>query len=79
MSKELVFDGWWEGQAEYSCDECHKTEYFLFSDEEDAKNSRKHRKSLKEDYGWIFTKVDGEYKDFCSEACRNKYIRKNTI
>lgn len=79
MSKELVFDGWWEGRAEYSCDECRKTESFLFTDEEEAKDSRAHRKSLREDFGWITTKVEGQWRDFCSESCKNKYIRENTI
>ena len=79
MSKELVFDGWWEGQAEYSCDECGKTEYFLFTDEEEAKDSRAHRKALREDFGWITTKVEGQWRDFCGESCKNKFIRENTI
>lgn len=77
--REITFDGWWEGQVEYYCDQCRKCESFLFSDEEEAKNSRGHRKSLKEDCGWIFTKIEGEFHDFCSEKCHLEWIRRNTI
>lgn len=79
MSKELSFDGWWEGHAEYTCDNCGKTECFPFTDEEEAKDSRSHRKALRDDYGWITTKVEGQWHDFCCEACKNAWIRKNTI
>ena len=77
MSKELEFDGWWEGDAVYSCDCCHKESRYPFTSEEEA-NSYQPRNELKS-RGWIFTKVNGQWKDFCSEACRNKYIRLNTI
>ena len=77
VSRDLNFDGWWEGEAVYSCDCCHKTESFRF-DREDI-DSRAHRKELREKKGWILTKVNGEYKDFCSEDCRNRYIRNQTI
>lgn len=76
MSRDLEFDGWWEGEAVYSCDCCHKSERFRF-DSEDI-DSRSHRAQLRKQ-GWITTKVDGQWKDFCSEKCRNAYIRKNTI
>lgn len=79
MARELIFTGWWEGQAEYTCDCCGKAMYFDFDDEDSAKASRAQRKSLREDYGWITTKVDGIWRDFCSEPCRNRYIRKNTL
>lgn len=46
MSRELEFDGWWEGRAVYSCDCCHKTESFRF-DSEDI-DSKAHRKELRE-------------------------------
>lgn len=79
MSKDLNFDGWWEGTAEYTCDNCGNSEYFPFTDEDEAKDSKTHRKALREEYGWITTKVNGYLKDFCCESCRNQYIRKNTI
>ena len=77
MAKELSFDGWWEGEAVYSCDCCHKTVSFRFSDEDEAKNSKPHREQLRK-RGWILTKVNDRLHDFCSEGCRNKYIRNNT-
>lgn len=79
MSKELEFDGFWEGNACYTCDCCHKTIKFRFDCEEDAKDSRTHRKILREKEGWIFTKVNDFFCDFHNEDCRNKYIRANTL
>ena len=76
MSRELEFDGWWEGEAVYSCDCCHKSERFRFdSDDIDSKG---HRAQLRKK-GWITTQVNGKWADFCSESCRNHYIRRNTI
>ena len=54
----------------YSCDCCGKDVSFPF-DSEDI-DSKAHRKELRERLGWITTKVDGEWHDFCCEACRNK-------
>lgn len=79
MSRELMFDGYWEGEVEYTCDCCHKVVKFRFDDEESAKNNNGQRKALQRKRGWIFTKVNGHFVDFCSEDCRNAYIRKNTI
>ena len=58
------------------CDCCGKDISFPF-DSEDI-DSKAHRKELRERLGWITTKVDGEWHDFCCEACRNKYIRDTT-
>jgi MYM-type zinc finger with FCS sequence motif len=74
MSRELEFTGWWEGNTVYSCDNCHQSEEFPF-DSEDI-DSRAHRTELRKK-GWNCTKVNGEWKDFCSEKCRNDYIKKN--
>ena len=71
--RDLEFSGYWEGEAVYSCDCCGKDVSFPF-DSEDI-DSKAHRKELRERLGWITTKVDGEWHDFCCEACRNKYIR----
>jgi hypothetical protein len=75
MSRDLEFTGWWEGDAVYSCDCCGKSEPFAF-DSEDI-DSKAHRAELRK-RGWNFCKVDGEFRDFCSERCRNQYIRNNT-
>jgi len=77
MSRELEFDGYWEGEAVYSCDQCHKREKFRF-DSEDI-DSKAHRRELREKKGWITTKVNGKWYDFDSEQCRNKFIRMNTL
>ena len=76
MSRELVFDGWWEGEAVYTCDCCHCTQKYRF-DSEDI-DSKSHRSDLRSK-GWQMVKVNNVWRDFCSEACRNKYIRNQTI
>lgn len=76
MSRELEFDGWWEGEVVYSCDCCGKRAKFRFDCEDiDYAEQRSELRSR----GWIFTMVNGRWKDFDSEKCRNKYIRDNTI
>lgn len=77
MSRELEFDGYWEGEAVYSCDCCGHSERFRF--DSDEIDSKKHRAELRTKKGWITTKVNDEWKDFCSENCRNKYIRQQTL
>ena len=77
--QDFEWDGYWEGAVPYSCDTCGKTIRFRFDSEESAKNYRRHRRILKEDEHWIFTKVNGKWIDSCCERCRNEYIRKNTI
>lgn len=77
MSRELNFDGYWEGDAVYSCDQCGKESKRFRFDSEDV-GSKRHRAELREQ-GWITTKVDDKWHDFCCESCRNKYIRTQTI
>ena len=72
MSRELNFTGWWQGDAEYICDECGRSEEFPF-DSEDV-DSKAHRAELRK-RGWNVTKVGGEWRDFCCEKCRNEYIK----
>ncbi|MBQ4120677.1 MAG: hypothetical protein IJD35_01545 [Clostridia bacterium] len=72
MSRELEFTGWWEGDAVYRCDHCGNEESFEF-DSEDI-DSKEHRAILRREKGWITTKVNGQWKDFCCERCRNQYI-----
>lgn len=76
MSRDLEFTGYWEGNAVYSCDCCNSCIEFPFEDE--IIDSKAHRKVLRDKYGWITTKVSGRWRDFCCEACRNKYIRTMT-
>ena len=80
MARELEFDGYWEGNIRYSCDcaNCKKVVKIRFDSEEGAKDYKAERDILKKQ-GWNTTKVNGNFRDFCSEGCRNKYIRDNTI
>lgn len=78
MARELEFDGYWEGEAIYCCDNCDSKKRFRFGSEDDC-DSKAHRTKLREKHGWITTKVNNQWKDFCSEDCRNSYIRKNTL
>ena len=78
MARELEFDGYWEGSARYTCDCCGEIFRFRFDSEEEANDYKGQRDFLKKK-GWIFTKVNGNWCDFSSETCRNKYIRNNTI
>ena len=80
MSRELEFDGYWEGQACFTCDGpgCRNRAKFRFDSEEEAKDYKGQREQLK-GMGWIFTKVNGRFLDFCCESHRNDYIRKNTF
>jgi len=77
MSRELEFDGYWTGDAVYSCDcpVCKNSESFPFDSEEVG--SKEHRAKLRKQ-GWLTTQVEGQWYDFCSESCRNKFIRANT-
>ncbi len=80
MGRELDFGtGYWEGDVVYSCDCCKKRVRFEFWTEDEANDAKRQRAALQRKRGWIFTKVNGEWKDFCSEKCRNQYIREKTI
>lgn len=78
MSRELEFDGYWEGDAVYSCDNPNCREHARFRFDCDEIDSKGHRAVLHKQ-GWITTKVNGDWKDFCSEKCRNQYIRTQTF
>lgn len=79
MSRDLDFDGWWQGDAVYTCDcpGCTKSESFRF-ESEDENDAKEHRRILRQDKGWNTTKINGKWYDFCCETCRNKAIRLKT-
>jgi hypothetical protein len=79
MAMEFDFDGYWEGDVVYQCDNCKNTHRFPFTSEEEAKDYRNQKSILTDKYGWTSTKVNGRWHDFCSEECRNRYIRLNTL
>ena len=78
MSRETHFDGWWEGEVEITCDGCHKKHLVFHCDDEDDFKNYAREKAAKQKEGWITTKVNGQFAEFCSEDCRNAYIRNNT-
>ena len=78
MRDDLEFDGYWEGNVPYRCDNCMKTELFRFTSREEAFDYKGQQAQLR-DKGWIFTKVNGVWRGFCCEKCRNAYIRRNTL
>ena len=80
MARELEFDGYWEGAACYTCDchDCKKAIRIRFDSEEEAKNYKTQNDFLRAN-GWMHTKVNDSWRDFCSEPCRNRFIRQNTI
>lgn len=75
MSRELEFDGYWEGNEVFTCDTCGKTAKFRF-DSEDV-GTKEHSAELRK-RGWLLTKLNGVLFDSCCERCRNEYIKKNT-
>ena len=75
MSKETHFDGWWEGTIEVSCDYCNRRHLrFDFATEEECKDTERIKRA-KQREGWITTKVDGQWFEFCGYDCRDNFIR----
>lgn len=57
------------------CDNCSATEEYEFDDcHPDYQGAQEHIRDL----GWTSTKVHDIWRDFCSEKCRNEYIKENT-
>lgn len=77
MSKDIEWsDTYGVGEIVCTCDGCHKAEErFQFEDNEP--NYRAFQKKLYQK-GWLACKVNGYWKDFCCDACRDGYIKRNT-
>lgn len=73
MSRELQFDGYWEGEAVYTCDNCHKTEAKFRFDSEDV-GSKEHRAELRKQ-GWKTTFLGGKWYDFCTDRCMIQFVK----
>lgn len=74
MSKEVdwgVIHG--EGDIVCTCDECGNEHLVPFEDQQ--VDYREAQRAI-EDEGWGSCQVNGEWKDFCCETCRNNYIKK---
>lgn len=75
MSKEIEWSPFYgEGEIVCYCDQCRKEERFDFDD--NAPDYESAQKELHE-IGWNTLKANGKYYDFCSERCRNKYVKEN--
>lgn len=67
-------DTYGEGEIVATCDNCGKEERSdTFTDNEVDYRSFQ-RELFKK--GWISTRVNYRYKDFCCEKCRNDFIKK---
>lgn len=76
MSMEPEFTGYWQGDVVYTCDNCHISQESFEFDDEDIDYKSFNAELRKK--GWLTTKVNGQFADFCCERCRNEYIRKMT-
>ena len=76
MSKEVEWGQiYGEGDVVCTCDYCGNTARFPF---DDSSPSFKDAQTRLMAMGWTSCKVNDQWRDFCHELCRNKYIKKNT-
>lgn len=76
MSKEVEWGQiFGEGDVVCACDNCGHTLRFPF---EDSTPDFRGVQTRLFEMGWTAIKVSGVWQDFCSEYCRNQYIKKNT-
>ena len=74
----MNFDGWWQGTIDISCDFCHKRHLvFNFYTESEAKDYEREKRAKKRE-NWITLKSNGHLFEFCSEKCRNNWIKQQT-
>jgi hypothetical protein len=62
-----------EGSIVCECDQCGEQELIDFDDGPDFRAAQEELKEM----GWISRKIDGEWYDFCSEACYYDWIKEN--
>ncbi len=65
-----------EGEIVCTCDNegCCEEERIEF--DENFPDYQMAQKEI-EELGWVSSNINGKQKDFCSEACRRKYLEKN--
>lgn len=74
MSKEIEWSELYGvGTIVCTCDNCSAEEKFDF---EDNNPNFKAAQNLLRSIGWVSCKVNGEWRDFCCERCRNSYIKR---
>jgi len=75
MSKEIEWSKFYgEGTVVCYCDTCQKEEQYDFDNNRPPYNEIQNELRKK---GWLSCKVHGNWHDFCSEECRNKYIKEH--
>lgn len=75
MSKQIewgVIHG--EGDIVCTCNNCNAEEWFPFED--GCLDFKEVSRELREDYGWIAHKIDGEWYDFCCDKCYKEFLAK---
>ena len=75
MSKEIE----WgvihsEGDIVCHCDNCRTEEWFPFED--GYFDFKEISVELREDFGWIARKINGEWYDFCRNNCYGEFVTK---
>lgn len=74
MSKEIEWSELYGvGTIVCTCDNCSAEENFDF---EDNNPNFKAAQNLLRSIGCVSCKVNGEWRDFCCERCRNSYIKR---
>lgn len=74
MSKEVewgVIHG--EGDIVCTCDHCEGEERIEFIEGPDFRSAQAELKEM----GWMSSKINGEWYDFCSMECRNAFVKEN--
>lgn len=76
MSKETQWSEFYgEGEVVCNCDQCGAEKRFEFDDcHPDYLYAQRQLRNM----GWGSCMVNGVWRDFCCEACRNKYIKSHT-
>lgn len=64
-----------EGDIVCTCDSCGEEYRYPFEDQ--FVDYRGAQRAIR-DEGWTSCIINDEWHDFCCEACRNDYIKKNT-
>ncbi len=74
MSKDVEW-GFIHGEGEIvcTCDHCGEEERAEFLEGPDFREAQEELKEM----GWVSSRINGDWYDFCSMECRNAYIKKN--
>lgn len=75
MSKNIEWSEYYGiGEIVCCCDNCSEYERFEFDDNNpDFRDAQLRLRKL----GWTSLPVNGQWRDFCCEKCRNDYIKQH--